>query len=119
MGNFCLYVTFVVFPAFSRPQVFVHAGNSRLPQWAQTNLVNLYLFQADSGDQVLNVTNVSNPANRAGQYHVQIDDRWWGSRGENWNGQNVSFPFYWLITRNDRDITNTDRPQATFTAVRE
>ena len=95
------------------------SGNSRLPQWAQTNRVNLYLFHADSGDQVLNVTNVVNPTSTAGQHHVQIDDRWWGSRGENWNGQNVSFPFYWLITRNDRPIENSDIPQATFTAVRE
>ncbi|RPD62223.1 hypothetical protein L226DRAFT_544380 [Lentinus tigrinus ALCF2SS1-7] len=91
--------------------------NSRLPQWAQTNFVNLYLFQADSGNQVLNVTNVVNPTRTAGQHHVQIDDRWWGSRGENWNGQNVSFPFYWLVTRNDRPIENSDVPQATFTAV--
>ncbi|KAI0714011.1 hypothetical protein C8T65DRAFT_573913 [Cerioporus squamosus] len=91
--------------------------NSRLPQWAQTNLVNLYLFHADSGDQVLNVTDVVNPTRTAGQHHVQIDDRWWGTRGESWSGQNVSFPFYWLITRNDRPIENTDVPQATFTAV--
>ncbi|TFK82164.1 hypothetical protein K466DRAFT_311763 [Polyporus arcularius HHB13444] len=91
--------------------------NSRLPWWAQTNLVNLYLFHADSGEQVLNFTNVVNPTRTSGQKHVQVDDRWWGTRGENWNGQNVSFPFYWLITRNDRPIENTDVPQATFTAV--
>lgn len=91
--------------------------NSRLPQWAQTNAVNLYLFHADTDEMVLNFTNVENPANLAGQKHVHIDDRWWGARGDNWSGQNVSFPFYWLITRNDRDITNTDKPQATFVAV--
>lgn len=94
-------------------------GNSRLPQWAQTNAVNLYLFHADTDEMVLNFTNVENPANLAGQKHVHIDDRWWGARGDNWSGQNVSFPFYWLITRNDRDITNTDKPQATFVAVRK
>lgn len=94
-------------------------GNSRLPQWAQTNLVNIYLFQADSGDPVANQTNVTNPSGRAGQVHFQINDTWWGPRGSNWDGQNQSFPFYFLITRNDKSISNTDIPQATFTAVRE
>ncbi|KAI0755141.1 hypothetical protein C8Q80DRAFT_1094119 [Daedaleopsis nitida] len=91
--------------------------NSRLPQWAQTNAVNLYLFQADTGDPVVNFTNVPNPTTTAGQKHVQIDDRWFGSRGTDWDGQNVSFPFFWMITRNDTSIANSDRPQATFIAV--
>ncbi|KAI0763614.1 hypothetical protein BD413DRAFT_206777 [Trametes elegans] len=91
--------------------------NSRLPQWAQTELVNIYLFQADSGQQVLNLTNVENPVYQAGIKHVQVDDRWWGSRGDQWNGQNISFPFYFVITRNDRPLDNSAIPQATFTAV--
>ena len=83
------------------------------------HLVNIYLFQADSGEPVANQTNVTNPSGRAGQVHFQINDTWWGPRGSNWDGQNQSFPFYFLITRNDKSISNTDIPQATFTAVRE
>ncbi|KAI0643162.1 hypothetical protein C8Q79DRAFT_981893 [Trametes meyenii] len=91
--------------------------NSRLPQWAQTELVNIYLFHADSDEQVLNVTNVENPVNLSGNRHFQVDDRWWGARGAQWSGQNVSFPFYFIITRNDRPLDNNAIPQATFTAV--
>ncbi|KAI1793279.1 hypothetical protein LXA43DRAFT_233950 [Ganoderma leucocontextum] len=102
---------------FAQDEWATFVWNSRLPQWAQTNLVNIYLFQADSNDPVANQTNVTNPSGRAGQMHFQIDDAWWGSRGSNWDGQNQSFPFYFLITRNDKTIENTDIPQATFTAV--
>ncbi|KAI0352632.1 hypothetical protein OH77DRAFT_1497872 [Trametes cingulata] len=91
--------------------------NSRLPQWAQTELVNIYLFQADTGEQVVNYTNVPNPLFEAGLKHVQVNDSWWGSRGDQWNGQNISFPFYFVITRNDKPLDNSIIPQSTFTAV--
>ncbi|KAH9924269.1 uncharacterized protein BXZ73DRAFT_50604 [Epithele typhae] len=91
--------------------------NSRLPQFAQTNLVNLFVVQADTGVIVWNATNVTNPANISGLKHAQVDDAWFGDQGLHFSGKNRSFPFYWLITRNDREITNTDVPQATFTAV--
>ncbi|TBU31860.1 hypothetical protein BD311DRAFT_818724 [Dichomitus squalens] len=102
---------------FAQDEWATFVWNSRLPQWAQTNLVNIYLFQADTGLPVTNQTNVTNPSGRAGQIHFQVDDAWWGSRGSEWNGQNLSHPFYFLITRNDKDIENTDIPQSTFTAV--
>ena len=66
-----------------------------------------------------NKTNVVNPSGIAGQTHFQVNDDWWGSRGSEWNGQNISHPFYFLITRNDKPIENTDIPQSTFTAVRK
>src|ERR1700677_1795215 len=53
-----------------------HKGNSRLPQFAQTNLVNLYLFHADSGDEVLRVTNQTNPTSIAGSLAKQVNDSW-------------------------------------------
>ncbi|KAM5533598.1 hypothetical protein V8D89_012711 [Ganoderma adspersum] len=102
---------------FAQDEWATFVWNSRLPQWAQTNLVNIYLFQADSNDPVANQTNVTNPSGRAGQVHFQINDTWWGPRGSDWDNRNQSFPFYFLITRNDKSITNTDIPQATFTAV--
>ncbi|CDO71686.1 hypothetical protein BN946_scf184915.g30 [Trametes cinnabarina] len=91
--------------------------NSRLPQWAQTELVNIYLFQADSGEQVLSALDVPNPVFEAGIKHFQVNDSWWGSRGNSWSGQNVSFPMYFIITRNDKPLDNSAIPQATFTAV--
>ncbi|KAI8986196.1 hypothetical protein BD414DRAFT_52367 [Trametes punicea] len=91
--------------------------NSRLPQWAQTELVNIYLFQADSGEQVLSALDVPNPVFEAGNKHFQVNDSWWGARGNEWNGQNISFPMYFIITRNDRPLDNSAIPQATFTAV--
>ncbi|KAI0821991.1 hypothetical protein BC628DRAFT_1328350 [Trametes gibbosa] len=91
--------------------------NSRLPQWAQTELVNIFLIQADTGIQVVNFTDVPNPLFVSGVKHVQVDDSWFGARGLQWNGQNVSFPFYFVITRNDRPLDNSAIPQATFTAV--
>ena len=41
-------------------------GNSRLPDLTQTNLVNIYLFHADSGYEILRVSNETNPFGRAG-----------------------------------------------------
>ncbi|KAL7280065.1 hypothetical protein ACG7TL_006480 [Trametes sanguinea] len=87
-------------------------------EWATfTEAVNIYLFQADSGEQVLSALDVPNPLFEAGSKHFQVNDSWWGSRGNTWNGQNVSFPMYFVITRNDRPLDNSAIPQATFTAV--
>lgn len=116
MGDLCLYVAF---SACRYSSADTATGNSRLPQWAQTELVNIFLFQADTGTQVLNFTDVPNPLFVSGVKHVQVDDVWFGARGAQWNGQNVSFPFYFVITRNDRPLDNSAIPQATFTAVRE
>ena len=62
---------------------------------------------------------VSNPFYEAGSKHFQVNETWFGSRGANWNGQNVSFPMYFIVTRNDRPLDNSAIPQSTFTAVRE
>ncbi|KAI0333750.1 hypothetical protein GY45DRAFT_234479 [Cubamyces sp. BRFM 1775] len=91
--------------------------NSKLPQFTQTNLVNIYLFHADSGEQVLEMQDVPNPFYEAGSKHFQVNDTWFGSRGASWNGQNVSFPMYFIVTRNDRPLDNSAIPQSTFTAV--
>lgn len=120
MGLLRLYVAFILLVfAIANTAPPCIAGNSRLPQWAQTEKVNIFLFQADSGTQVLNFTDVENPLFTSGLIHAQVDDRWWGTRGGQWNGQNISFPFYFIITRNDHPLDNSAIPQATFTAVRE
>ncbi|KII86610.1 hypothetical protein PLICRDRAFT_43242 [Plicaturopsis crispa FD-325 SS-3] len=92
--------------------------NSRLPQFAQTNLVNIYLFQQDSMAMVNSWTNVDNPTDRAGLITYQVNDSWWqGARGSQWNGKNISRPFYWVVTRNDVALDGNALPQSTFNAV--
>lgn len=91
--------------------------NSRLPDLTQTNLVNIYLFHADSGDLVLRVTNETNPFGRAGSIAKQVNDSWFQNGGLNFNGSAISYPYYWVITRSDKTLDGTEIPQATFSAV--
>ncbi|KAI9509191.1 hypothetical protein F5148DRAFT_1367313 [Russula earlei] len=91
--------------------------NSRLPDLTQTNLVNIYLFHADSGLEVLRVTNETNPFGRAGSIASQVNDTWFPNGGLNFNGTPISYPYYWVITRSDKVLDGTDIPQATFSAV--
>jgi len=94
-------------------------GNSRLPDLTQTNLVNIYLFHADSRTEVLRISNVTNPFGQAGQIARQVDDLWFPDGGVNFNGSSISYPYYWVITRSDKTLDGTEIPQATFTAVRK
>lgn len=94
------------------------SGNSRLPQYAQTNLVNVYLFHGDSGEQIMNWMSYPNPTDQAGSLSTLVNDSWWGTRGTSWAGTDVPFLFYWVITPNNEDLGNS-LPQSTFTAVRE
>jgi hypothetical protein len=94
-------------------------GNSRLPELTQTNLVNIYLFHADSGYEVLRVTNETNPFGRAGSVAKQVNDSWFPDGGVSYNGSSISYPYYWVITRSDKSLDGTESPQATFSAVRK
>ncbi len=96
-----------------------HEGNSRLPDLTQFNRVNIYLFHADSGDEILRVTNETNPFGRAGSIAKQVNDSWFPNGGVNFNGSPISYPYYWVITRADKTLDGTEIPQATFSAVRE
>ncbi|KAI0279229.1 hypothetical protein BGY98DRAFT_1096305 [Russula aff. rugulosa BPL654] len=91
--------------------------NSRLPTLTQTNLVNIYLFHADSGSQVLSVLNETNPFGRAGSIAQQVNDSWFPNGGVSYNGTSISYPYYWIITRADKTLDGTDTPQATFSAI--
>jgi hypothetical protein len=94
-------------------------GNSRLPQLTQTNLVNIYLFHAESGIMVLSVLNEINPFGRAGSIAQQVNDTWFPNKGLDFNGTPTSYPYYWVITRADATLDGSEVPQATFSAVRE
>ncbi|KAF9778610.1 hypothetical protein BJ322DRAFT_476452 [Thelephora terrestris] len=92
--------------------------NSRLPQYAQTNSVNIYLLHGDSGEQVFSSLSYPNPTNRAGDITALVNDTWWGDRGQGYKGENISYLFYWVITPSSQSLGNGDYfPQATFTAV--
>lgn len=94
-------------------------GNSRLPQFAQENLVDVFMVRADSGEHLLHFVDLPNPTNGlAGFQQVQANDTWWSKDGPNWPGHNVSFPFYFVIVRSDQTF-GQGIPQPTFTAVRE
>ncbi|KXN84603.1 hypothetical protein AN958_12284 [Leucoagaricus sp. SymC.cos] len=91
--------------------------NSRRPELTQTNEVDIYLFRGDSKQQILHQTNYTNPFGSAGSYPAQVNDTWFGADGEQWNGTNVSFPFYWVITRSDRGLDGSQISQPIFSAV--
>jgi hypothetical protein len=112
-------IPLMIFLILGPPLPFSPLGNSRLPEFTQFNLVNIYLFHADSGQQVLSVMNETNPVGRAGQIFQQVDDTWFPSGGVDWHGSNISYPFYWVITRSDKTLDGTESPQATFSAVRK
>lgn len=97
---------------------FPHTGNSRLPNFAQFNLVDIALIRADTGDTVKTFRNVTNPSNEAGFQPVTADDDFWGSDGASWDGSPTPFPFYFVAVPSGTDFSS-GLPQSTFTAVRE
>ncbi|KAJ7726489.1 hypothetical protein B0H16DRAFT_265063 [Mycena metata] len=92
--------------------------NSNNPDFLQTNRVDIYLFHGDSLEQIFLIANHVNPTGQAGSVTAQVNDTWWGTRGANWAGSNISYPFYWLIARAGEPLSDgTEKPQTTFSAV--
>ncbi|KAF7332323.1 NAD(P)-binding protein [Mycena kentingensis (nom. inval.)] len=92
--------------------------NSNNPDFTQTNRVDIYLYHGDSLEQILAIKNHVNPKNQAGSVTRQVNDTWFGDRGANWAGTNISYPFYWIIARAGEDLDDgTLKPQTTFSAV--
>ncbi|KAI0786834.1 hypothetical protein C8Q75DRAFT_246366 [Abortiporus biennis] len=90
--------------------------NSNLPQFTQTNLLNIYLFDASTNSIIHSWPNQTNPRGRSGVLHFPVNDTWFGTRGLNWNGQPTNFIYYWVVTRNDVSV-DVGIPQPIFTAV--
>ncbi|KAF7291675.1 hypothetical protein HMN09_01258800 [Mycena chlorophos] len=108
--------------------------NSNLPQFTQTDRVNIYLFHGQSSacnppfvshpkQEILKSKSSSFPTKsipRAslGTSRRRLTTRWWGDRGTNYDGTNISYPFFWIMSRSDESIDDgIAQPQATFTAV--
>ena len=96
-----------------------NAGNTNLPQFTQTNQVNLYLFSATTQKVLLSFLNQTNTRGEAGVLSTPVNDSWWGDRGTQWQGSNVTFLYYWVVTRSDQGLADTFTPQAQFSAVRK
>ncbi|RDB24350.1 hypothetical protein Hypma_008423 [Hypsizygus marmoreus] len=91
--------------------------NSRRPDITQTNLVDIFLFHGDSREQILHYRQVRNPSDQAGRINAQVNDSWWGSNGVKWNGENISYPFYWVLISSEKTLDGNQIAQPTFTAV--
>ncbi|KAJ3733321.1 hypothetical protein DFJ43DRAFT_224375 [Lentinula guzmanii] len=102
---------------FAQSQFVTFVWNSRLPSYAQTNKVNLYLFHGDSNEQILEIPNVDNSNNQAGIITVPANDSWWGDNGPNFSGTNTSYAFYFGITPNTTTFDAAAHTQTHFTAV--
>lgn len=105
-------------PSVFLANVLPPIGNSRRPEITQTNLVDIFLFHGDSRQMILHYPNVTNPSDQAGRITAQVNDSWWGTNGDAWDGTNTSYPFYWVIIRSDKTLDANAIAQATFTAVR-
>ncbi|KAG7440837.1 uncharacterized protein BT62DRAFT_909654 [Guyanagaster necrorhizus] len=102
---------------FPQHQWSTFVWNSGLPEFTQTNEVNVYLFRADSREQLLFFPNQTNPRNQAGSLTAQVNDTWFGTAGEDWSGSNLTYTFYWVVTRNDTELDGSELTQTHFTAV--
>ncbi|KAJ7620995.1 hypothetical protein FB45DRAFT_132484 [Roridomyces roridus] len=92
--------------------------NSNDPNFSQDNRVDIYLFHGDSLEEIVKFPNQINPEGQAGLFRYQVNDTWWGDRGANWAGTNISYPFYWLVQRAGESLTDGfQQPQTIFSAV--
>lgn len=95
--------------------------NSKRPQLTQTNIVQLYVFNADTNDPILNITR-PNPTDNAGEWsagewNTPVNDTWFGDKGNTWTpGQNFSYPFFWVVT-NENGLDGSQTTNPTFTAI--
>ncbi|KAF8517351.1 hypothetical protein BU17DRAFT_91785 [Hysterangium stoloniferum] len=88
--------------------------NNRLPQFSQTNLVDIFLFHGDTDDQVAVWPQLDYPF---GHLSVTPNDTWWGARGPLIeSGKNQTQNFFFVMVVNGSD-PSSGISQATFTAT--
>ncbi|KZO96505.1 hypothetical protein CALVIDRAFT_563980 [Calocera viscosa TUFC12733] len=88
--------------------------NLRQPQFIGAGTVDVYLFHADSNEMALSFLGQQNAA---GQLGVQVDDTWWGDRGDTFDGSNVTFPYYFVVVPGGTTLTGGESRLATFLAI--
>ncbi|EJU03353.1 hypothetical protein DACRYDRAFT_21547 [Dacryopinax primogenitus] len=88
--------------------------NLRQPQFIGAVTVDVYLFHADSDLMALSFPGQQNAA---GQIGVQVNDTWWGPRGDTFDGENVTFPYYFVVVPGGTVLTGGESRLATFLAI--
>ncbi|PWN50857.1 hypothetical protein IE53DRAFT_379414 [Violaceomyces palustris] len=91
--------------------------NANYPSFTQFGLVDVYLFHEDNDSQVTSWTNLDNGAGRLSFRPV---DSWWQGRVRADNiqpGQNISWPFYFVITAAGVGLSGTTTRLATWDAI--
>lgn len=101
---------------FSRILISSYAGNSQQPAFTQTNSVNIYLYHADSQEEMFVFRNLVNPTGEAGVISIPINDSWWP---KDWSGSEETYPYYFKIKRSDQELNGFDTSLPVFSAVRE
>jgi len=87
--------------------------NANQPRFLQIGSVDIFLMHQDTLQEAANQTNVPNQLGRAA---FAVNDSWWDTRGNSFNGTPIDYPMYFLVVAHDL-ATVTAAPQATFTAI--
>jgi hypothetical protein len=78
--------------------------------------VGIYLFSADSGNQIGQW--VENKTR--GSIQVRVNDTFWGTDGPSiQSGHNQTFSFYFVIIPSTATVHNGETSEPVFTAIRE
>lgn len=95
---------------------FLHTGNTGLPQFSQTNLVDVYLIHGDSDELVALWPTLPY---HAGHLAVTPNDTWWGAKGPTFTpGKNLTQTYFFVLVANGTNSLSQP-PQSTFTATRD
>ncbi|KAF7298290.1 hypothetical protein MKEN_01353500 [Mycena kentingensis (nom. inval.)] len=87
---------------------------------AGPGIVDIYLFHADTQQQVLHFPEVPNlrELEHYGVLTVVVSEAWFGERARKWDGANISYPFFWIMTPTNVALADgLAVAQATFTAI--
>ncbi|KAM0790537.1 hypothetical protein ACM66B_003406 [Microbotryomycetes sp. NB124-2] len=89
--------------------------NAQFPTFIGAGRVDIYLYRADSetvAEQWLGTENAR------GMIAIRPDDQWWPQNQTSWTqGQNLTFPFYFVIVDAGTTLSGGETHQSTFSAV--
>ncbi|KAK4046455.1 hypothetical protein OIV83_006047 [Microbotryomycetes sp. JL201] len=89
--------------------------NAQFPTFIGAGRVDIYLYRADSetvAEQWLGIENAR------GMIAIRPDDQWWPQNQTSWTqGQNLTFPFYFVIVDAGTTLSGGETHQSTFSAV--
>lgn len=93
--------------------------NSRRPEITNSGNgnVDVYLLHGDSLRPFLSWQDTPNPFGVSGRLATQVNDTWFGDNGLAWNGNNISYTYYFVLMPQGQALNSDLSPQATFTAV--